>query len=159
MKNLFKQNPALLPWLNGTAKFYNDMGNDVAEHKGPEYHVELFTYLDAVQMVSVPEFTMKLGNLNIDEYRKKSIVTNDKRGIWYELGMLTCALDTVFRFVEVVADQPEVLINKGCNITNQDKQLANKLYDFYVKHFNKLKNNCYNNLTKQEAAKYIRFID
>ena len=67
MKNLFKQNPALLPWLNGTAKFYNDMGNDVAEaYKGKEYHVGTLTYINTVQLVANPEFAKKLYDQVID---------------------------------------------------------------------------------------------
>ena len=43
------------------------------------------------------------------------------RGIWYELWMLTCGLYTLFGFVEVVADKPEVLIKKKGGVKWQIK--------------------------------------
>ena len=160
MKNLFKQNPALLPWLNGTAKFYNDMGNDVAEaYKGKEYHVGTLTYINTVQLVANPEFAKKLGDLDINDYRSKAIITDDNRGIWYELGAYTCALDTMFRFVESVAHHSKLFNERGCKITNSDKALAGQLYDFYTKQFRKLKENCLNNLNEDEVGKYLKFID
>ena len=160
MKNLFRQNPTLLPWLNGVAKYYNEMGNDVARtYKGKEYHVGLKTYLDAVQLLTNPDFAVKLANLNIAEYKLLAIKTNDNRNIWYEMGLLTCALDTLFRFVDVVARNSKVLIDKGCIITNNDKSLAGQLYKFYTNLFNQLKQNCISNLSQEDLRKYLRFID
>lgn len=159
MKNLFKQNPNLLPWLNGVAKYYNDMGNEVAEHNGPEYHVGLLTYIEAVQLVTNPEVALKIANINISDYRKQAVKTDDNRGIWYELGLYTCAFDTLFRFVETVADHPEAFMNQGVRVSSEDRKLAKKLYSFYVEQFHNLKQNCFKNLTELEQRKYYKFID
>ena len=159
MKNLFKQNPNLLPLLNGAAKYHIDVVNQAAKLKGAEYHVGLYTYLDAVQMVSEPDFATKIGNLDINEYRKSAAITSDSRSVWYELGVFTCALDTLFHFVEMVADRPQALINQGCTVSKQDRKLAAQLYNLYTEQFLKLQENCHTNLTLTEHQKYYTFID
>ena len=160
MKNLFKQNPTLLPWLNGMAKYYNDIGNTVARtFKGQEYYVGLKPYIDAVQMLTDPDFAKKLANLNLRDYKMYASKTHDNRDIWYEMGVFTSALDTLFRFVDVVAHNSEVLTNKGCVITNNDKSLAGQLYKFYTSIFDQFRENCFNNLNHEDLGKYLTFID
>ncbi len=159
MKNLFIQNPKLIPWLNGVAKYFNDMGNQVAEWKGAEYFVEIDTYILAVRTISDPQAASRMANVDINKYRSAAIRTNDGRGIWYELGLYTCALDTLCRFVETVADNPDVFLEKGVTLTKNDIELASQLYGFYAKQFNRLKRNCLENLNEEESAKYYKFID
>jgi hypothetical protein len=133
---------------------YSDIG-----HEGPEYHVGLLTYIKAVQLVTNSEVALKMANINISDYREKAVKTDDNRGIWYELGLYTCAFDTLFRFFEMVADYSEAFMKQGVRVSSEDRKLAKKLYSFYVEQFRNLKQNCFKNLTELEQRKYYKFID
>ena len=168
IKNVFA-NQDLMGWLNGLAIHQNQMGNEVAKaYKGELYHVGDITYVQAVQLMTNIDAVKKLINIDVNQYRAfteknaKTLFTEPReaaRGIWYEFGLYTSALDTIFRLLEVIHTRPDVFKEKGTIISPKESYEAGKAYKFYVDAFNKFRDKCFKELNDEEASKYYRFID
>lgn len=168
IKNVFT-NQDLMGWLNGLAIHQNQICNEVAKaYKGDLYHVGTVTYIQAVQLMTDIDQVKKLINIDINGYRNfteknsKFLFTEPReaaRGIWYEFGLYTSALDTIFRLLEVIHTRPDVFKEKGTIISPKESYEAGKAFNFYVDAFNKFRDKCFKELTDEEASKYYRFID